>query len=332
INWVSPEGDTPLLAACRNGHLQTAQCLLSHGASANQVDKDGRTALHISCRHGKEAVAEALILRGADVSARDHGGATAFESQGPHVPDGMLQRLDTIAQRSGRRTHHHPGISTAAINTSTFTTSSGRSAQDGGGSMSSRRSNTVLDSDTLSARATGGGVPENNSGDGRSGWRWRSNTGRIEHHVPFTDDAHDGAAGVGPAAISTGDGGRDDAQREETGGGEGRTTFPSISRKAGSTSADSRPSSRVHSAGRAASSSGDGVRSSDDEHDELLHEGETRLRFLSSAYRGSGIRQRGSLPMRNRSTGNGDEMSESMQLISAGEPVPHAVRTRQYDI
>lgn len=71
---MSPEGDTALLAACRNGHLQTALCLLSHGASANQVDKDGRTALHVSCRHGKEAVAEALILGGADVSVRDHGG------------------------------------------------------------------------------------------------------------------------------------------------------------------------------------------------------------------------------------------------------------------
>lgn len=63
---------------------------------------------------------------------------------------------------------------------------------------------------------------------------------------------------------------------------------------------------------------------------ELLLEDETRHRFLSSAYRGPGIRQRGSLPMRNRSAGNGDEMPESMQLISAGEPVPHAVRTRQY--
>lgn len=76
VNWVSPEGDTPLLAACRNGHISTALCLLSHGASANQAAKDGQTALHLSCRHGQEAVAEALILGGADVFARDNNGET----------------------------------------------------------------------------------------------------------------------------------------------------------------------------------------------------------------------------------------------------------------
>lgn len=74
VNWVSPEGDTPLLAACRNGHAPVALCLLSHGASVNQAAKDGQTALHLSVRHGKEAVAEALILEGADVFARDNQG------------------------------------------------------------------------------------------------------------------------------------------------------------------------------------------------------------------------------------------------------------------
>lgn len=77
VNWVSPEGDTALLAACRNGHVSAALCLLNHGASANQAAKDGQTALHLSCRRGQEAVAEALILGGADVFARDNSGETA---------------------------------------------------------------------------------------------------------------------------------------------------------------------------------------------------------------------------------------------------------------
>ena len=77
VNWVSPEGDTPLLAACRNGHVSAALCLLNHGASVNRAAEDGQTALHLSCRHGQEAVAEALILRGADVFARDNNGETA---------------------------------------------------------------------------------------------------------------------------------------------------------------------------------------------------------------------------------------------------------------
>lgn len=74
VNWVSPEGDTALLAACRNGHVSAALCLLDQGASVNQAAQDGQTALHLSCRRGQEAVAEALILGGADVFARDNNG------------------------------------------------------------------------------------------------------------------------------------------------------------------------------------------------------------------------------------------------------------------
>lgn len=71
---MSPEGDTPLLAACRNGHVPAALCLLSHGAEATLAAGDGQTALHLSCREGNEALAEALLLQGADVRARDKNG------------------------------------------------------------------------------------------------------------------------------------------------------------------------------------------------------------------------------------------------------------------
>lgn len=74
VNWVSPEGDTPLLSACRNGHASAALCLLSHGAEVNLAAADGQTALHLSCRQGMEMIAEALIHRGANVSVRDGGG------------------------------------------------------------------------------------------------------------------------------------------------------------------------------------------------------------------------------------------------------------------
>lgn len=74
MNWVSPEGDTPLLAACRNGHVGAALYLLDHGANVKRATEEGHTALHLSCQQGNEAVAEALILRGADVLARDKGG------------------------------------------------------------------------------------------------------------------------------------------------------------------------------------------------------------------------------------------------------------------
>ncbi|CAM9322511.1 unnamed protein product, partial [Laminaria digitata] len=107
VNWVSPEGDTPLLAACRNGHVPAALCLLDNGAEVDLAAGDGQTALHFCCRHGNEAIAEALILRGASVLARDNRGecATAFESPGPVVPTGMLRRLNIIAQRRQDQDH-----------------------------------------------------------------------------------------------------------------------------------------------------------------------------------------------------------------------------------
>ena len=63
-----------MLAACRNGHIPAALCLLNNGAEVDLAAGDGQTALHFCCRHGNEAIAEALILRGASVLARDNRG------------------------------------------------------------------------------------------------------------------------------------------------------------------------------------------------------------------------------------------------------------------
>lgn len=79
VNWVGSEGDTPLLAACRNGHTPTALCLIDHGAEVNTAAvTDGQTPLHLACRKGNEAVAEALIQKGADLAAMDHRGEHKF--------------------------------------------------------------------------------------------------------------------------------------------------------------------------------------------------------------------------------------------------------------
>lgn len=78
VNWQSPQGDTPLLAACRNGHSPAALSLPNHGAKVNTATEDGQTALHFSCRRGDEAIAEALILKGADVLARNKDGELRY--------------------------------------------------------------------------------------------------------------------------------------------------------------------------------------------------------------------------------------------------------------
>ncbi|CAM9246774.1 unnamed protein product, partial [Pylaiella littoralis] len=315
VNWVSPEGDTPLLAACRNGHVPAALCLLSHGASVNQAGKDGQTALHLSCRHGKEAVAEALILRGADVFAMDNGGATALENQGPHAPDGMLRRLNTIAQRSSRQHDHRDGEDVEDNSTSDTPSRNPDGQGQTSNSWHNNNNNSIFDAATLRT-STSGGRPGSNE-CARPGLR-RGNTGHHYEYHRSIGDAHDGAGGVGPSAASTGHRGSNDTQW----GSGSRTMFPSISRTAGSANTGSRQSSASNDASRVGSSSGEGFNFSDD--DELLYEDETRIRLLGGAYRGPGARQLGSLPMRNRGRGS-DGFPERMQLISAGDPVPHAV-------
>ena len=36
---------TPLMVACRYGHLETIKCLLEHGADVTETDKDEKTCL-----------------------------------------------------------------------------------------------------------------------------------------------------------------------------------------------------------------------------------------------------------------------------------------------
>ncbi|CAN0348296.1 unnamed protein product, partial [Hapterophycus canaliculatus] len=203
VNWVSPEGDSPLLAACRNGHLTTALCLLSHGALVNQAADDGQTALHLACRHGKEAVAEALILGGADVSVRDHSGATAFERQGPNPPDDMLNRLSTVLQRTDRQNRFHEGISMESDTNTVTTTSTDSARPQGRGPMSaSHNGQSIFVPEAL--RTPVGDRRLGNGDSARLGW---SNRGGIDHHHQQSrpmDHVDDGAGGVGATTGSIG--------------------------------------------------------------------------------------------------------------------------------
>lgn len=57
---------------------------------------------------------------------------------------------------------------------------------------------------------------------------------------------------------------------------------------------------------------------------ESLYEDDTRVRLLGGFYHGPGPRQQASLPVRNGTRGS-DGVREDTQLLSAGDPVPHAV-------
>lgn len=117
-------------------------------------------------------------------------GATAFESQGPHIPDGMLQRLNAVVQRTSRRSHHDGfGIESNGDGTSDSSTSTNR-----------RSSNPLFDAETL--RTPISGREPDFDGSNRPRWR-RSSTEQYEDHHP-ADDVHGSALG----AFSSGHGER----------------------------------------------------------------------------------------------------------------------------
>jgi ankyrin len=71
-------GGTPLLWACRPGHLGVVRLLLQHmGPEALKMwDETGMTALHWACAKGRGEVVRALLIGGADPTVTDSRGRT----------------------------------------------------------------------------------------------------------------------------------------------------------------------------------------------------------------------------------------------------------------
>ncbi|CAI8021484.1 Ankyrin repeat domain-containing protein 49, partial [Geodia barretti] len=61
VHTVDSDLYTPLHRASYNGHLESAEYLLSRGARVDSLTVDGWTPLHCACRWNKVAVADLLI-------------------------------------------------------------------------------------------------------------------------------------------------------------------------------------------------------------------------------------------------------------------------------
>ena len=76
---VSNFGNTPLIAAARNGYAEIVKVLLDDNANVNATDKYGRSALLESARFAKDMeVITLLVKRGADINAVDNDRNTAL--------------------------------------------------------------------------------------------------------------------------------------------------------------------------------------------------------------------------------------------------------------
>jgi hypothetical protein len=72
-------GNTPLIVACQNGHLQLVKVLLAHGADLNARNHKGNSALHYCFNYGYEEIGNYLIGCGADEFQTNAEGLTCYE-------------------------------------------------------------------------------------------------------------------------------------------------------------------------------------------------------------------------------------------------------------
>ena len=75
---VDGPGWTALIYAATGGHDAVVTYLLAEGARINAVSPNGTSALMMAVREGKGPTVTLLIGKGADVNARNQDGATAL--------------------------------------------------------------------------------------------------------------------------------------------------------------------------------------------------------------------------------------------------------------
>ena len=77
VDTVDEDGDHPLHLACKRGHTEIGNLLVSHGADANAFNKHGQTPLHAAASGEKDCpeLCENLIKHNAKIDAVDEDGS-----------------------------------------------------------------------------------------------------------------------------------------------------------------------------------------------------------------------------------------------------------------
>ncbi len=89
------DGDTALMKAAINGHLDVVKCLAECGADVHQKDRYEQTALVEAATHGHWEVVKCLVELGADLEAQDKNGRTALMKA---ARDGYLEVVEYLVQ------------------------------------------------------------------------------------------------------------------------------------------------------------------------------------------------------------------------------------------
>ena len=137
-------GDTPILAACRNGHRAIVSLLLAHGADPSRCDRDNNTVLHIVAETtGDEALATLFCPNASDLlSKTNNDGKTAidiavekgFSSFAEHLHhlcrNGSDSEVDNDTHSSQSSGDSTPQISSLAIDDGSYTVDSSNCNSD----------------------------------------------------------------------------------------------------------------------------------------------------------------------------------------------------------
>jgi uncharacterized protein len=76
---IEPRGWTPLIYAATGGHDAIVTYLIDQGANVNARSPNGTTALMMAVREGRASTLDLLLKRGADVNQRNDNGASALD-------------------------------------------------------------------------------------------------------------------------------------------------------------------------------------------------------------------------------------------------------------
>ena len=90
---LEPSGWTPLIYAATGGHDAIVTYLLDQGANINARSPNGTTALMMAVREGHGSTMELLLKRGADVNRRNDNGASALDWARAGNDSAMVEKL-----------------------------------------------------------------------------------------------------------------------------------------------------------------------------------------------------------------------------------------------
>lgn len=128
INILNHHHETPLIIACRQGHIDCVQCLLQHNANVTQKTKSGNDVFQIATRGQNSEILKLIIAASPFdflTSSNDDNNNTNVRSPGYHDKSVRVG----ATSNSGRKTSSHV-MSAGSSNLSSSSSSSSSSAKN----------------------------------------------------------------------------------------------------------------------------------------------------------------------------------------------------------